>query len=53
MEEGARFIFQSQPVAILGNAKGEVTRVRCVRTELGAPDASGRSEVRPLPETRV
>ncbi len=52
LEEGARFTFQSQAVAILGNAKGEVTRVSCVRTELGAPDASGRREVRSLPESK-
>ena len=52
LEEGARFTFESQAVAILGNANGEVTRVSCVRTELGAPDASGRRKVRPLPESK-
>jgi glutamate synthase (NADPH/NADH) small chain len=50
-EEGARFLFRSQPVAIIGNAEGRVTRVRCVHTELSAPDASGRSEARPLAGT--
>ncbi len=50
-EEGARFLFRSQPVAILGNAEGEVTGVRCVRTKLGEPDASGRSVVQPQPGT--
>ncbi|MGD1084228.1 MAG: FAD-dependent oxidoreductase [Verrucomicrobiota bacterium] len=50
LEEGAHFLFRSQPVAIVGNAEGEVSRVRCARTELGPPDASGRSHARPLPE---
>jgi len=51
-EEGARFLFQSQAVAILGNANGEVTQVSCVRTTLGVPDASVRRDVRPLPESK-
>ena len=42
VEEGARFLYLSQPVGIIGNRKGEVEKVRCVRTQLGAPDASGR-----------
>ena len=48
-EEGARFLFQSQPVAILGNAAGEVTGLRCVRTELGETDSSGRLSAVPIP----
>jgi glutamate synthase (NADPH/NADH) small chain len=51
VEEGARFLFRSQPVAIVGQPDGEVTRVRCLRTQLGAPDATGRISVRPLPDT--
>lgn len=42
LEEGAQFKFLTNPVALLGNAAGAVTGVRCVRMELGAPDASGR-----------
>ena len=41
-EEGARFGFLTQPVAVLGNAAGEVTAVRCIPTELTDPDKSGR-----------
>ena len=41
LEEGARFEFLTNPTAVLG-ADGQVTAVRCVRMELGAPDASGR-----------
>jgi glutamate synthase (NADPH/NADH) small chain len=42
LEEGARFMFLTNPVALEGNADGEVTTVHCVRMELGEPDASGR-----------
>ena len=49
VEEGAQFLFQSQAVAIVGQGDAEVTEVRCVRTELGAPDASGRSDAQAVP----
>lgn len=42
LEEGARFMFLTNPVTLEGNADGEVTTVHCVRMELGEPDASGR-----------
>jgi glutamate synthase (NADPH) small chain len=42
LEEGARFMFLTNPVALEGNINGEVTTVHCVRMELGEPDASGR-----------
>ena len=47
-EEGARFLFLSRPVRVVGNAAGEVTHIRCVRTELDQPDATGRLGVRPV-----
>ena len=46
LEEGARFEFLVNPVAVEGNERGEVTAVRCVRMELGEPDASGRRKPR-------
>lgn len=46
LEEGARFEFLTNPVAVLGDADGQVIAVRCVRMELGAPDASGRRSPR-------
>jgi glutamate synthase (NADPH/NADH) small chain len=49
LEEGARFLFLTQPLAIVGNPDGEATRVRCGRMQLGPPDSSGRSGVQPLP----
>ncbi len=48
LEEGARFEFLTNPVALEGNADGCVTAVRCVRMELGAPDSSGRRKPRPI-----
>jgi glutamate synthase (NADPH/NADH) small chain len=46
LEEGARFMFLTNPVALEGNANGEVTTVQCVRMELGEPDVSGRRSPR-------
>jgi glutamate synthase (NADPH/NADH) small chain len=46
LEEGARFMFLTNPLALEGNARGEVVAVRCVRMELGEPDASGRRKPR-------
>ena len=40
-EEGARFLFQAAPVAVLGNEQRQVTGLRLVRTELGLTDSSG------------
>jgi len=48
LEEGARFMFLTNPIALDGNAEGEVTAVRCVRMELGEPDASGRRKPQPV-----
>ncbi|MDD3180796.1 MAG: NAD(P)-dependent oxidoreductase [Opitutaceae bacterium] len=42
IEEGVRYVFQALPLAILGNAKGDVTGLRLVRTALGKPDTTGR-----------
>jgi glutamate synthase (NADPH) small chain len=44
LEEGARFQFLSAPVSVLGDGQGKVTGLRVVRTQLGAPDASGRRQ---------
>jgi glutamate synthase (NADPH/NADH) small chain len=45
-EEGIIFDFLTNPVEVLGS-DGYVTGMRCVRMELGEPDASGRR--RPIP----
>ena len=41
-EEGIEFRMLTNPVEILGDEKGWVRAVRCIRMELGEPDASGR-----------
>jgi glutamate synthase (NADPH/NADH) small chain len=41
-EEGVSFQFQVNPIAIEGDAARWVTGLRCVDTELGEPDESGR-----------
>jgi glutamate synthase (NADPH/NADH) small chain len=48
LEEGARFEFLSNPVEIVAGEGGVVKSVRCVRMELGAPDASGRRSPKPV-----
>jgi len=41
-QEGVRFEFLTAPVEVLADDKGWVSGLKCVRMELGAPDASGR-----------
>ncbi len=41
-EEGIIFDFLTSPIEIIGDEKGRVRALRCVRMELGSPDASGR-----------
>lgn len=47
-EEGVIFDFLTNPIAILGNEQGEVRALRCIRMELGEPDASGRRSPVPI-----
>jgi glutamate synthase (NADPH/NADH) small chain len=46
-EEGIEFHWLTSPVEILDDGKGKVRAMRCIRMELGEPDASGRR--RPVP----
>ena len=41
-EEGIEFRMLTNPVEILGDEKGWVRGIRCIRMELGDPDESGR-----------
>jgi glutamate synthase (NADPH/NADH) small chain len=41
VEEGARFVFQAAPVAVLGDDQRRVTGLRLIRTELGLMDSPG------------
>jgi glutamate synthase (NADPH/NADH) small chain len=42
-EEGIQFEFLVAPIEVLGNEKKWVTGLKCVRMQLGEPDASGRA----------
>lgn len=46
-EEGVKFMLLTNPVRILGDEKGAVRAIECVRMELGESDSSGRR--RPVP----
>ncbi len=46
-EEGVNFHFLVNPIEVLGDEKGNVVGMKCIRMELGEPDDSGRR--RPLP----
>ena len=41
-EEGIEFLLLNNPVKILGDDKGRVRAMECIKMELGEPDASGR-----------
>ena len=41
-EEGIKFAMLTNPVEIIGDEKGWVKAVKCIRMELGEPDESGR-----------
>jgi len=41
-EEGVNFNFLCNPIEILGDEDGNVCGIKCIRMELGEPDASGR-----------
>jgi glutamate synthase (NADPH/NADH) small chain len=46
IEEGARFLFLTNPAGLEASADGGVAGVRCVKMELGEPDFSGRRKPR-------
>jgi glutamate synthase (NADPH) small chain len=48
-EEGIQFELLAAPLEILGNDKRWVSGLRCIRMQLGEPDASGRRRPVPVP----
>ena len=46
-EEGIEFLTLTNPTEILGGEDGRVCGMKCIKMELGEPDASGRR--RPIP----
>ncbi len=47
-EEGVEFMLLSNPVEILGDEQGNVRAIKCVKMQLGEPDASGRRSPVPV-----
>ena len=47
-EEGIEFLFLTTPTAMLGDEKGAVRALRCIKMQLGEPDASGRRRPQPI-----
>ncbi len=48
-EEGVQFLWNRQPIEVVGN--GKVEGVKVVTTQLGKPDARGRRSPEPVPGT--
>ncbi len=47
-EEGVEFLMLTAPVEYIGNEAGWVTGMKCLKMELGEPDASGRRSPVPI-----
>ncbi len=52
-EEGIEFRMLTNPVEFVGDEKGWLTGARCVRMELGEPDASGRRKPVAIEDSEV
>ncbi|GAB1472714.1 NADPH-dependent glutamate synthase [Bacteroidota bacterium] len=50
-EEGIVFRMLTNPVEVLGDERGWVRGLTCIRMELGEPDASGRRSPVPIPDS--
>lgn len=50
-QEGVEFHFLTNPVKILGDDKGWVKGVECIKMKLGEPDKSGRRRPIPIPNS--
>jgi glutamate synthase (NADPH/NADH) small chain len=48
-DEGVVFEYLAAPVEVLGSEDRWVRGIRCIRMELGEPDASGRRRPQPIP----
>ena len=50
-DEGVRFLWNLQPLALTMDEKGRVTGVKVVTTQLGDPDERGRQRPEPVAGT--
>jgi glutamate synthase (NADPH/NADH) small chain len=48
-EESIIFKLLTNPTRVIGNEKGEVSALECIKMELGEPDTSGRRRPVPIP----
>ena len=48
-EEGVEFMLLTNPIRVLGDERGWVRGMECIRMELGDPDESGRRRPVPVP----
>lgn len=48
-EEGVEFLFNRQPIEIMGNDDGQVTGIKVVETKLGEADENGRRRPEEIP----
>lgn len=51
VEEGAKFMFLTNPIELLGDSSGWVRAIRCVKMQLGEPDKHGRRKPEPIPNS--
>jgi len=49
LEEGVKLMLLVNPVEIIGDGKGGVSRIKCIQMKLGEPDESGRRRPLPIP----
>ncbi len=52
-KEGVQFRLLVAPAEVVGDSAGAVAGLRCAEMRLGAPDASGRKSVEPIPGSSV
>jgi len=48
IEEGAKFLYQTQPVRLIAGPDGELTWIDCVRIEVSEPDEDGQRHPAPV-----
>ncbi len=51
MEEEVEFKLLTNPVRVIGDEKGYVTGIECIKMELGEPDEKGRRRPVPVPDS--
>lgn len=50
-EEGIEFVYLTNPTEIIGDENGRVCGIKCIKMQLGEPDARGRASVTEIPNS--